>query len=58
MCSWKNESEADKKSGLGLFANNNASESPFGRLTNKVETFSMIGLTNAGGILMATQCGF
>ena len=55
MCSWKNESEAEKKSGLGLFANNNVSKSTFGGLTNKVETFSMIGLTNAGGMLMARQ---
>ena len=38
-----------------MFANNNASESPFGGLTNQVNTFSIIGLTNAGGMTMARQ---
>ena len=54
-CSWTNTSEEDMKAGLGLFDNNNASKSPFGSLTNQVNTFSMIGLTNVGGMAMERQ---
>ena len=53
----KNTSEAGNKSGLGLFANNDESESPFGGFNNQVETCFMIGLTNAGDMAMARQHG-
>ena len=54
-CSWNRTSESEKKAGKGLFANNNASKSAFGGLTNQVVTYSMIGLTNAGGMAIARQ---
>ena len=40
--------EVEKEAGKGLFVNNNASESAFGGLTNQVNTYSMIGINNAG----------
>ena len=55
--SWKNTTEAEKEAGLGLFANNNVSESTFGGLSNQVNTYTMIGLNNAGGMALARQNG-
>ena len=57
LCSWNDVSEEENKAGLGLFANNNALECPFGGLTNQVETHSVIGLTNAGDMEMVRQNG-
>ena len=57
MCSWNRTSEAEKEAGEWLFKNNNASETDFGSLNSQVQTYSMIGLTNAGGIAMARQDG-
>ena len=57
MHSWVNTTQKEKQAGLGLFSNNDASESPFGGLTNQVENVPMIGLTNAGGVAMARQNG-
>ena len=57
ICSWKKTSEAENKSRFGLFANNNASESPFGELTNQAETHSIIVLTNDLGMVTSRQNG-
>ena len=53
----ENTTEAEKEAGLGLFANNNVSESTFGGLSNQVNTYAMIGLNNAGGMALARQNG-
>ena len=57
MHSWNRTSEAENEAGKGLFANNNASESSFGGLTNQVETYSMTSVTNTGGRAIERQNG-
>ena len=53
--SWKLCTDEKKETGLGLYANNNVSESLFSTLTYFINTFNMIGLTNAGGMALAHQ---
>ena len=53
MCSWNRTSKAEKEAGKGLFENNNVLEPDFSGLTNQVQIYSMIGLTDAGGITMS-----
>ena len=55
--SWKLCADDEKAAGLKLHANNNVSESSFGTLTYFINTFNMIGLTNAGGMALARQNG-
>ena len=48
--SWALTTEAKKKLGLGLLANNNVSESLFGGATHNADAFKMINLRNADGM--------
>ena len=48
--SWAKASEEDKVKGLGVYANNNISESIFGGLTKALTKASIISLTHAGAI--------
>ena len=48
--SWDKATYEEKSAGLGMFANNNVSESIFGGLTENITKYSMIGLSHAGAM--------
>ena len=56
-CSWELTMGSEELSRLGLHANNNASESAFGSLTEALTRSSMISLSNAGAMSQTRRNG-
>ena len=55
--SWNHISDEEKKAGLGLYANNDVSESAFGGLTEALIKSSMISLAHAGAMSQTRRNG-
>ena len=55
--SWELTTDSEELAGVGLHANNNASESAFGGLTEALTRSSMISLSNAGAMSQTRRNG-